>query len=293
MASLKEIRQRINSVSTTRHVTSAMKMVAAAKLRKSQDAILQMRPYDIKLYDILRHINIRTNDWVNTYARERPKRNMLMVLIASNRGLCGSFNANVVRDATDLINHKYYDFYKNGNLDIIVIGRKIEELIKSRGFEITATYHDIFDNANYKRAAEIAQDIMDDFYAEKYDYVQLVYNRFKNAAVQVLTEEQYLPMEISEEEEENSKYHHDYIYEPSLIEILREIIPMCLKTHFYRAMLESIAAEQGARMTAMLTATENADQIVHDLRIEYNKLRQSQITKEISEVVGGAEALKE
>lgn len=290
MANLKEIRQRINSVKTTRQVTSAMKMVAAAKLRKAQDAILQLRPYDNKLYRILKHINVETDDWVNKYAQERPQRKVLIVLMASNRGLCGPFNTNVARDAATLISRKYADFYMSGNLDIVVIGKKLEELIKARGFSVAKTYHDLLDNGSYTRAAEIAQKFMDNFYNEKYDNIQLIYNRFKNAAVQILTEEQFLPIEL-EEEDEAIKYHREYIFEPSVIQVLRNIIPMSLKTHFYRALLESRAAEEGARMTAMHKATDNATDLIRELTLTYNKARQAQITKEITEIVGGANAL--
>jgi len=289
MANLKEIRQRINSVKTTRQVTSAMKMVAAAKLRKAQDSILQLRPYDTKLYEILKRINVETDDWVNKYAQAREQHHVLIILIASSRGLCGPFNANVARDADSLIQEKYGGFYDSGNLDIVVVGKKVEELIKARGYEVTATYHDLLDDTSYQHVAGIAQKFMNDFYDEKYDNIQLIYNRFKNAGVQILTEEQFLPIELEDTSE--SKYNKDYIFEPSLIQLLRDIIPMSLKTHFYRALLESIAAEQGARMTAMHKATDNATDLIRDLTLTYNKARQAQITNEISEIVAGANAL--
>lgn len=290
MANLKEIRTRIASVNSTRQITSAMKMVSAAKLRKAQNAIVDMRPYAEKLHEILGHVVSSAESLENNpYVRTEKKERILFVLISSNRGLCGSFNANVVKKATELCEGEFEDFYKSGHVDFITIGKKANDLLKSKNINAVDTHHEIFDDLNFAGVSKIAEGIMQQFVAEKYDEVHLIYNEFKNVAVQVLAVEQFLPIKIEEKE---TQHQADYIYEPNKLEITEQLIPYALKTQFYKALLESHASEHGARMTAMHKATDNATDLLRELRLNYNKARQAAITGEILEIVGGAEALK-
>lgn len=291
MANLKEIRTRIASVKSTKQITSAMKMVSAAKLKKAQDVVINLRPYAGKLHQILLYINHNLDkDEENIYSRIDYPDNVLIISITSNKGLCGAFNTNVVKQVVNLINEEYIGEYKEGNVSIFSIGKKGSEFYKSKGYKNLSVSNDILDNLNFDNAAPIIEDIMKAYAEQKYDKVIMVYNRFKNAAVQILSTEQLLPIELPEdlEIEENI----DYIFEPSRAYIVKELIPKSLKIQFYEALLESVAAEHGARMTAMHKASDNATQLIKELQLTYNKARQASITNEILEIVGGAEALR-
>lgn len=292
MAGLKEIRTRISSVKTTRQVTSAMKMVSAAKLKKAQDAILQIRPYADKLHQILMTLSASLeNADDSVYTKQRDPGKVLIVLISSNRGLCGGFNTNITKKAVELVESKYNKQFKLGKVDIVCVGKQGMRQAKHRGMNVTGNHNDLFDSITFESVSAISVEIMTAFTEKKYDRVELVYNQFKNAAVQIQTSEQFLPVEMTKEEGgKNNNYN--FIYEPSQEEIVRELIPRSLKIQFYKAILDSHAAEHGARMTAMHQATDNATELLKDLTLQYNKARQSTITGEILEIVSGAEALK-
>ncbi len=284
MGSLKEIRTRISSVDSTKQITSAMKMVSAAKLRKAQDAIIHMRPYAEKLEEILINVSQDTNPNENIYAKEREVKNILVIPVASNRGLCGAFNANIVKKVLSLKQNEYKDF----NLSFYPIGRKVGELLKTKKIDFERSNSRIFDHITFEKSAEIALEIMKDYADGKYDKIIFVYNKFKNAAVQEITVEQFLPIKIKKE----TNVLNDYIYEPEKETIIHDIIPKSLKTKVFKIILETNASEHGARMTAMHKATDNATELGKELLLQYNKARQAAITNEILEIVGGAEALK-
>ncbi len=292
MANLKEIRNRIASVTSTRKITSAMKMVSAAKLRKAQDAILRMRPYADRLHTILTHLSdsIR-GDEDNPYATERDLEKVLIVVIASNRGLCGAFNSLVLKRALQLANEDFSKQLRAGKVDFLAIGKKGSDFLQKNRFPLAGTRNELFDELSFDNVKPVAEEVMDQFVAGDYDRVMLVYNQFKNAAVQILTTEQFLPVLIPGKSEEDSLFA-DYIYEPSKELIIRELIPRSLKIQFYKALLDSHAAEHGARMTAMHMATDNATELLRELNLNYNKARQAAITSELLEIVSGAEALK-
>jgi F-type H+-transporting ATPase subunit gamma len=269
-----------------------MKMVSAAKLRKAQDAILQMRPYANKLHEILLSIseNIDSSE-DNVFAKQRAINKVLIVSVSSNRGLCGAFNSNVVKRAIELAEHKYPNEFKNGKVDFLSVGKKAFEMLKSKKqTPIEKNNQELFDSLDYKTVAAFAEKIMQKFIDGEYDRIELVYNQFKNAGVQVLTDEQFLPIEIKEKKE--TKEVQDYIFEPSKEYIIEKLIPRSLKIQIYKSILDSFASEHGARMTAMHKATDNASEMLRDLKLHYNKARQASITNEILEIVGGAEALK-
>lgn len=292
MPNLKEVRTRIESVNSTRQITSAMKMVSASKLRRAQNAITTMRPYAAKLQELVQDLNRsieQSGD--NKYAVVRPEENILIVPVTSNRGLSGAFNTNVIRAAVKLINEEYASQLKAGNLSIYCIGKKGYDFFKSRKYNIYKANVEIFDKLVFDEVAPIAQEIMDDFLAEKFDRVVFVYNQFKNAATQVLIHEQFLPVEIPESTDENIHEGVEYIFEPAKEQILDELIPKTLKIQVYKMLLDSFASEHGARMTAMHKATDNATELLKDLKLSYNKARQAAITNEILEIVGGANAL--
>ena len=292
MANLKEIRVRLASVSSTRQITNAMKMVSAAKLRKAQDAIIQIRPYADKLYEILRSVSdCLVEDEDNLYAFEREVERVLIVVISSNRGLCGAFNSTVQKQVKSLVQRDYAKHLGHGNVDFMIIGKKGAEPLKKAKYPIINEYHDLFNNLSYDKVAPVAEKIMTEYVEKKYDKVLLVYNQFKNAAVQVLQTEQFLPVEVPEDTVDNNLML-DYIFEPSKEYVLEELIPRSLKIRFYKALLDSHASEHGARMTAMHKATDNATEIMRELKLHYNKARQATITNEILEIVSGAEALK-
>ncbi|WP_299581898.1 ATP synthase F1 subunit gamma [uncultured Sunxiuqinia sp.] len=291
MASLKEIRTRISSVKTTRQVTSAMKMVSAAKLKKAQDAILQIRPYADKLHEILSSLSSSLeNSEDSVYTQQRKPEKVLLVLISSNRGLCGAFNSSIAKMAYEVATTRYRDQLMAGNLEFLIIGKQGEKFLKLKRMPVAAQANDLLETLTFEQTSELASRLMNDFAEHRFDRVELVYNEFKNAAVQICTAEQFLPVEISQEDEDDTA-SFDFIYEPSKQEIVQELIPRSLKIQFYRALLDSNAAEQGARMTAMHKATDNATDLIKDLTLTFNKARQAAITNEILEVTNGAEAL--
>ncbi len=291
MIGLKEIRTRIASVKTTRQVTSAMKMVSASKLKRAQDAILKIRPYVNRLHDVLVSISSGLeNSARSEYIIPREPEKVLIVLVSSNRGLCGGFNMNIAKKSLELVHSKYGDQLQLGNVHFMTIGRQAEKQVILRGMNVTESYHELFDNLNYESVYAVAEKLMKKFTGGEYDRIELVYNQFLNAATQINITEQYLPVEVEYEPEKEQ--YNDYIFEPSKEYIFEEIIPKSLKIQFYKAILDSFAAEHGARMTAMHQATDNATELLRELTLQYNKLRQASITNEILEIVGGAEALK-
>ncbi len=291
MGNLKEIRTRITSVKSTRQITNAMKMVSAAKLKKAQDAVINLRPYAGKLHQILFHINQSIDyEEENIYSRIEIPEKILIVAVTSNKGLCGAFNANVTKQVLSIINEDYVGENKEGNLSVFSIGKKGTEFFKTKGLKLLGFDNDLLDNLKFENAVPLIEDIMQKYVKKEFDKVILVYNKFKNAVVQVLTTDQYLPIELPQLEDEIVNF--DYIFEPTKQYIIQELIPKSLKIQFYEAILESLAAEHGARMTAMHKATDNATSLLRELQLTYNKARQAAITNEISEIVGGAEALK-
>ncbi len=289
MANLKEIRTRITSVSSTKQITSAMKMVAASKLRKAQNAIIQMRPYAKKLENLLDNVVSTTNvSEDNVYAVRRKVEKALVIVIASNKGLCGAFNTNVVKEAVTLIEGNYSKIRHTGGLDIITIGKRAKDVFKAKKYTINESYDDIYDDLSFENVSVIAETIMNKFIDKTYDEIHLVFNTFKNAAIQILAADKFLPVEIKQGE---TNQQNDYIFEPTKAKITEKLIPYALKIQFYKAILESFASEHGARMTAMHMATDNATDLLKDLKLSYNKARQASITNEILEIVSGAEAL--
>ena len=286
MANLKEIRLRITSVGSTMQITSAMKMVSAAKLKRAQDAIIQMRPYANKLTELLKNLSasLDSSDG-GVYTQEREIKNVLLVTVTSNRGLCGGFNAYIMKKAKSLINEEY----ANANVSILSIGKKSSEHFTKNGFNVASTHDALFGDLTFNNVAEVAEGIMEQFVEGDYDKVVLVYNQFKNAATQIIMTENFLPVQAAENESEAVV---DYIFEPTKQEIVEQLVPKSLKTQLFKAVLDSHAAEHGARMTAMHKATDNATDLRDDLLLTYNKARQAAITNEILEIVGGAEALK-
>lgn len=293
MPSLKDVRNRIKSVKSTQQITKAMKMVAASKLRKAQDNIIQMRPFARKLNDILDNVIQASGDQVQTiYAEQRDLKKVLIVAVSSDRGLCGAFNSNIFKRVIALIDEKYQKFYQQGHLDILPIGKKSYDFFRKRDFNIIDQYWKLFTDMTYDDVKEVAEFTMQSFRDEHYDEVIVVYNEFKNVATQVLQAYQFLPIQRTVDEG-SGQARLDYIFEPSQQYIIRELIPQSLHIQFYKAILESIAAEHGARMTAMEQASENADELLGDLQIMYNRTRQAVITKELNEIVGGAQALSQ
>lgn len=294
MANLKEIRNRLGSVKTTRQITSAMKMVSAAKLRKAQDAIIQMRPYANTLLKILGDLAKNVDsEAVDSYKNFREVKKALFIVITSNKGLCGAFNSNIVKQVITETKEEYADLKKPDSIDILCIGKKGAELLKSKGIKVTSSQHGLLDDLNYKDVKKLAIQLTDSYLNQDYDLIKIFYNQFKNAATQVVISEQYLPIaKENKEEVQKDEKHHDYILEPSKEEIITELIPKSLKIQLFKALLDSNASEQGARMTAMHKATDNATELIKSLQLEYNKARQASITNEILEIVGGANALK-
>ena len=285
MANLKEIRNRIVSVSSTMQITSAMKMVSAAKLKKAQDAITSMRPYASKLNNLIQNLSSSLEPDMNSpFVSVREKNSILLVAITSNRGLCGAFNSNVIKKTRQLVEE-----FSNKKVSLITIGKKGSEILGKKD-KIISTHDYIFDDLNYKKADEISKEIIDSFKKELYDEVFLVYNRFKNAATQIVETETFLPIE--ENLDEKSLKSPDYIFEPNQSKIVNELLPKALSIKFFKALRDSFASEHGARMTAMHKATDNATELRDQLKLTYNKARQAAITNEILEIVGGAEALE-
>ncbi|MEI6061361.1 MAG: ATP synthase F1 subunit gamma [Bacteroidota bacterium] len=293
MPNLKEVRIRITSVKSTQQITSAMKMVAASKLRKAQNAILKMRPYAAKLKDILQNLSASLDSGdVNIYSEKRNTEKVLLVVLTSNRGLCGAFNTNILRTTVQRLQNEYASQYNSGKLSILTIGRKATEFFTKRGYNVVSTHDYIYDDLTYDNVAAIAVSVMKAFADKEYDRVDIIYNQFKNAVIQKVTVEQFLPVEAPAESVSVSKTNNDFIFLPSKEEIVSELIPKSLKIQFYKAVLDSNASENGARMTAMHQATDNAGDLIKELNLAYNKARQAAITKEILEIVSGAEALK-
>jgi len=283
MANLKEIRNRISSVSSTMQITSAMKMVSAAKLKKAQDAITAMRPYADKLTELLQNLSATLDaDSGSKFADQREVKNVLIVAITSNRGLCGAFNSNIIKQASHLATN-----YTDKNVSVVAIGKKANDAL-SKEYEILANESTVFDDLTFDNVAQIAELLMKKFEEGSVDKIELVYNKFKNAATQIVTTEQFLPI-VSSAEDANP--NQDYISEPSKAEIVETLIPKSLKTQLFKAIRDSFASEHGARMTAMHKATDNATELRDQLKLTYNKARQAAITNEILEIVGGAEAL--
>lgn len=291
MANLKEIRTRITSVKTTRQVTSAMKMVSAAKLKKAQDAIFQIRPYANKLSGLLATLgSILENEGDSAYTVQRSAEKVLMVVISSNRGLCGGFNSSITKKAISLANSTYKRQLNAGKLDFMVIGKQAEKILRSYRYNPQMRHNELFDHLNFENVSVIAQFLMDSYTSGKYDRIELVYNNFINAASQELVSEQFLPV-LPLKTQVSQTPNVDYIYEPSLKDIVEKLIPRSLKIQFYKALLNSHAAEHGARMTAMHKATDNATDLINELTLTFNKARQAAITNAILEVTNGAEAL--
>jgi len=270
-----------------------MKMVAASKLRRAQNAILKMRPYAAKLKDILQNLSASLDSGdANPYTQQRSTEKVLLVVITSNRGLCGAFNANVLRTAVQRIQNEYATQAATGNVSVLTIGRKSTEFFTKKGYNVVSSHDSVFDSLTYENVSVIAETVMNAFVDRHYDRVDIIYNQFKNAAVQTLTVEQFLPVEQPAQTAVVSKINTDFIFLPSKEEIVSELIPKSLRIQFYKAVLDSNASEHGARMTAMHQATENAGDLIKELNLAYNKARQASITKEILEIVSGAEALK-
>ncbi len=289
MANLKDIRTRIESVKTTRQVTSAMKMVSAAKLKRAQDHIVRFRPYAEKLNGIVYHLlNTMDEDMTINLAQKREVDHVLMVIVTSNRGLCGAFNSHVVKEVNRVVKEQYSSHLKNHFIDFMAIGKQGEKILKSTGIVCSSQHNDIYGEPTFSNVEVISDQIITDFLNKKYDKVLLVYNEFVNAGQQKVNIEQFLPLELPMKDPLSQS---NYIYEPDQETIIQQLIPKSLKTMFYRTILDSIAAEHGARMTSMHKATDNASDMLGELKLSYNKARQSAITNEILEIVGGAEAL--
>ncbi len=292
MANLKEVRNRIASVNSTQQITKAMKMVAAAKLRRAQENITQMRPYAQKLSQMLSTVSAGAESaGENPYNATRPVERVLIVVITSDRGLCGAFNANVVKAALNRINEQYADQNRQGNVKIMAIGKKGAETMARRGFDVNATFVNTFTNLSFATVRAAAEEVMDDFRVGQFDVVDLIFNESLNVATQVIRVEQMLPIVPAPADPKTSGSQANYIFEPSEEEIITELIPKTLKIQLYKAVLESNASEHGARMTAMDKATDNAGELLKQLKLVYNRTRQAAITTEILEIVGGAEAL--
>lgn len=292
MANLKEVRTRIQSVKSTQQITKAMKMVAASKLRKAQDGILQMRPYAAKLFGILRNaIASIDGEHQSEYSIQREDtKNVLVIVITSDRGLCGAFNTNSIKAGLSLIANKYSKQEKSKNLWVLPIGGKAFDYFSKREYQVIDNHYELFNDLSFDKAKEVAEFAMLGFLNGDYDSIEIVYNEFKNVATQILKTEQFLPIEKGAEDKIIDS-NTDYIFEPSVDFIIKEMIPRTLKVQLYKAILESNASEHGARMTAMEQATENAGELLKELKLIYNRSRQAAITNEILEIVGGAEAL--
>lgn len=291
MANLKEIRTRITSVKTTRQVTSAMKMVSAAKLKKAQDAIMQIRPYAGKLSQLLSSLSSALENSENsTYTVQRIPEKVLIVLISSNRGLCGGFNSYIAKKAISLAKTTYGKQLKAGTLDFLVVGKQGEKVLRSFHIQSVGDKNHLYDNLTFEPVSEVVQSLLNDFSSGKYDRIELVYNKFINAASQELISEQFLPV-LPANKSKTKSGNLNYIYEPSLEYIVEVLIPRSLKIQFYKALLDSNAAEHGARMTAMHKATDNATDLINELTLTFNKARQAAITNAILEVTNGSEAL--
>jgi len=296
MANLKEVRLRIASVQSTQQITKAMKMVSAAKLKRATNAIIQLRPYATKLKEILGNLSASLEGGSSPFIEEREPNKVLIVAVSSNRGLAGAFNMNVIKTVNNLIAEKYADQLKNGNVSIVAIGKKAQDFYEKRNYRVIGNNNDVYSALSFENVTKITDAIMAGFIKGDYDRVEVVYNQFKNAAVQILTSEQLLPLPKTENAAEAkgaaAKANNvDYILEPGQAEIVAELIPKSIKIQLYKAVLDSHASEHGARMTSMDKATENAGDLLKSLRLAYNQARQAAITTELTEIVSGAAAL--
>ncbi|MBP7533541.1 MAG: ATP synthase F1 subunit gamma [Chitinophagales bacterium] len=294
---LKEVRDRIASVKSTQQITKAMKLVAASKLRKAQDRIVQMRPYSAKLYDMLRNIMAGGEGNLSAgYGAARPIQNVLIVVISSDRGLCGGFNANMVKLFKSTVEQKYKQAHQSGNITVLSVGKKAyEALKKDKSLHFITNHIDLFSRLSFEEAMQASEQIMKEFVDKKYDAVEVIYNQFKNQITQLPTVEQFLPIEkldTASTPEKESAERPDFIFLPNQENIIAELVPKILKTRFYRFLLDSNASEHGARMTSMDNATNNAEDLLVALNISYNRARQAAITTELSEIVSGAAALQ-
>jgi F-type H+-transporting ATPase subunit gamma len=292
--SLKEVRIRIESINSTQQITSAMKLVAASKLRRTQNAVQALAPYSSKLREILGNLSSSIDNTEEAvFTTVRPVQKVLLIIITSNRGLCGPFNSNVIKAAKLYIEEKYHDLNKTGNLEILTIGKKGTDFFKKNKFNVVHSNNEIFDTLTFANTTAIAETLMAEFASKKYDRIEIVYNHFKNAGQQVMTIDQFLPIvPVKAPAGKDSKQLADFIFQPEKEALVKELLPKMLKVQLYRIILDSFAAEHGARMTAMSQATENATDLLKQLRLSYNKARQAAITKELLEIVSGAEALK-
>ncbi len=290
MPSLKEVKSRISSVMSTQQITKAMKMVAAAKLRKSQDRIMMMRPFAQKLSYLLSNLSSASAEGGEWYNTVREDKKVLLIAISSDRGLCGGFNSTVFKLASRVIQENYASQAKAGNLTVLPLGKKAYEYFSKRGMKVVDTFWPVFSNLTYERVAEVGEYVINSYKRGEYDKVVIIYNEFKNVATQILRTEQMLPIVAPKQQKKGAEV--DYIYQPDREEIVSGLIPKSLKMQLYKAVLDSNAAENGARMTAMDKATENAGELLKELKLTYNRTRQAAITKEILEIVAGAEALK-
>lgn len=294
MANLKEVKSRISSVKSTQQITKAMKMVSAAKLKRAQDRIIQMRPYSQKLTEILQNVSSESDEQLeNKYAEQREVRKVLIVPVASDKGLCGSFNSTVFRRVKNLLSDEYKVQHAKGNVTFLPIGKRSYDFVRRAEYPMVADYYELFKDLSFDDVRVAAEYAMDAFASGEFDKVILIYNEFKNVATQILNTEQFLPIEekSGEGQQDGAPFKMDYIFEPDQEFIINEIIPKSLKIQFYKALLESNASEHGARMTAMDKATDNAGELLRDLNLIYNRTRQAAITTEILEIVAGAEAL--
>jgi len=295
MANLRDIRNRIESIKNTQQITRAMKMVAAAKLRKAQDRIIQARPYASKMKQVVGRLVKNTSGENNLLGEPEKVERVLFIVIGSDRGLCGGFNNNLFKVVENKIKEDYNDYQKNGNLSLICLGRKAVKHFGKRDYKLKAKYPNFFDDIEYHKAVEIMKAVISEFEDGEYDEVKLAYNEFKSVIAQNRIVESVLPIDSQSliGDEEADSVQKEYLYEPSIDAILDKLLPLHLNLQLWKAILESNAAEQGARMTAMDNATENAKELQEDLQLEYNRARQSAITTEISEIISGAQALEE
>ncbi|MDB5133072.1 MAG: synthase subunit gamma [Mucilaginibacter sp.] len=293
MANLKEVRNRIKSVSSTQQITKAMKMVSAAKLKRATNAITQLRPYANKLKELLANLSASLEDGSSPFLVEREPNKVLVIVVSSNRGLAGAFNTNVIKTANNLIAEKYSDQLRAGNVSVVAIGKKSQEYYQRRKYNVIGNNNDLYLDLNFENASKITESIMQGFLNGEYDRVELVYNQFKNAAMQILVAEQLIPVPKPgvKKEKDLKAVQVDYILEPSQEEIVEQLIPKNIKIQLYKAVLDSNASEHGARMTAMDKATDNAGELLKALKLSYNQARQAAITTELTEIVSGAAAL--
>jgi len=292
MASLKEVRNRIVSVNSTQQITKAMKMVSAAKLRRATDAIVQMRPYAKKLAEMIATVSAKTDSTnENPFSKVREIKRVLIILVTSDRGLCGAFNANVGKAAIQLIQEKYSELNQNGQVEILTLGKKGAEYLSRRGYKLQTAHTGIYSKLNFINVKVIGEEVLEAFEKNEFDVVEVIFNEFKNVATQIIRTEQLLPLVEKQDDKKVTASSIDYIFEPNEEDVINELIPKSIKLSIFRALLESNASEHGARMTAMEKATENAGELIKALKLEYNRSRQAAITKEILEIVGGAEAL--